>query len=242
MMAQIPFLCHPVRKLPRKVFNRWIRTGRDMDRQLRWGDASRMDSANDARSVILRVALDAMIEQGVDGFSIDDVARRANISRRTLYRYFGTKKELIQGVISVENGAFFEEMQRSLADLEDDFEAYCEACVCFAVRYRDRHHGGFHHNYLAKSVSTEVFGYIVEDIAPMWQRVLEKPYRQYVAARGAQVPPLADIIALISRIGLAYCLVPVEEPALRAQMRMLWTFGREPAEPPAAPKRKAKAA
>lgn len=206
-----------------------------MDRQLRWGDASRMDSANDARSVILRVALDAMIEQGIDGFSIDDVARRANISRRTLYRYFGTRKELIQGVISVENRAFFEEMQRSLVELEGDFEAYCEACVCFAVRYRDRHLGGFHHNYLAKSVSTEVFGYIVENIAPMWQRVLETPYRQYVAARGPQVPALDDIIALISRIGLAYCLVPVEESALRAQMRILWTFRHDPAEAPHEP-------
>ncbi|WP_179402519.1 TetR/AcrR family transcriptional regulator [Burkholderia guangdongensis] len=180
-----------------------------------------MDSVNDGRNAILRAALDAMIEHGIDGLSIDDVACRANISRRTLYRYFGTKKELIQGVISVENAAFFDEMQRSLAEFENDFEVYCEECVCFAVRYRDRHHGGFHHNYLATSVSTEVFGYIVENIAPMWRRVLEQPYRQYVAARGAPMPALDDIIALISRIGLAYCLIPAEEQAMRAQMRIL---------------------
>ncbi|MCO5401595.1 TetR/AcrR family transcriptional regulator [Ralstonia soli] len=199
-----------------------------MDRQLRWGDSSRMDSITDGQRAILRAALDAMVEHGIDGLSIDDVARRANISRRTLYRYFGTKKELIQKVISVENAAFFEEMQHSLAGFAHDFEAYCEECVCFAVRYRDRHHGGFHHNYLATSVSTEVFGYIVEDIAPMWRRVLEKPYRQYVAVRGPQVPALDDLIALISRIGLAYCLTPVEEPAMRTQMRILWSFHRDP--------------
>lgn len=198
-----------------------------MDRQLRWGDASRMDSVHDGRNAILRAALDAMIEHGIDGLSIDDVARRANISRRTLYRYFGTKKELIQGVISVENAAFFEVMQRSLAGFEHDFEAYCEECVCFAVRYRDRHHGGFHHDYLATGVPTEVFGYIIENIEPMWRRVLEKPYGQYVAARGPRVPALDDVIALVSRIGLAYCLVPVGEQAMRAQMRILWTFDRE---------------
>ncbi|CAB3787973.1 hypothetical protein LMG28688_02595 [Paraburkholderia caffeinitolerans] len=198
-----------------------------MDRQLRWGDASRMDSVNDGRSAILRAALDAMIEHGIDGLSIDDVARRANISRRTLYRYFGTKKELIQGVISVENAAFFEVMQSRLAGFEHDFEAYCEECVCFAVRYRDRHHGGFHHNYLATGLSTEVFGYIIENIAPMWRRVLEKPYGHYAAARGPRVPALDDVIALVSRIGLAYCLVPVDEQAMRAQMRILWTFSRE---------------
>ncbi|WP_175688939.1 TetR/AcrR family transcriptional regulator [Burkholderia anthina] len=211
-----------------------------MDRQLRWGDASRMDSVDDGRSAILRATLDAMIEHGIDRLSIDDVARRANISRRTLYRYFGTKKALIQGVIGVQNAEFFDEMQRALTGFEHDFEAYCEESVCFAVRYRDRHHGGFHHNYLATSLSTDVFGYIVENIAPMWQRVLEKPYGEYVAAHGTQaVPALDDIIALISRIGLAYCLVPADEPAMRAQMRILLTFPREPAAKPVAARMKA---
>ncbi|AOJ91177.1 hypothetical protein WS87_31085 [Burkholderia sp. MSMB0856] len=210
-----------------------------MDRQLRWGDASRRDSVNDGRNAILRATLDTMIEHGIDRLSIDDVARRANISRRTLYRYFGTKKELIQGVIGVENAAFFDEMQRALTGFEHDFEAYCEESMCFAVRYRDRHHGGFHHNYLATSVSTEVFGYIVENVAPMWQRVLERPYREYVALHGAQVPALDDIIALISRIGLAYCLIPADEQAMRAQMRILWTFRPEPAAKPVAARMKA---
>lgn len=209
-----------------------------MERQLRWGDASRMDSVDDGRTAILRAALDAMIEQGIDGLAIDDVARRANISRRTLYRYFGTKKELIQAVISVENAAFFGEMQRSLVAFEHDFAAYCTECVCFAVRYRDRHHGGFHHNYLATSVSTEVFGYIVENIAPMWRRVLEQPYVQYAAACGSRAPALDDIIALISRIGLAYCMVPADEPAMRAQMQLLWTFDAAPAGKPQAPRHK----
>ncbi|MCA8047333.1 TetR/AcrR family transcriptional regulator [Burkholderia arboris] len=210
-----------------------------MDRQLRWGDASRMDSVNDGRNAILRAALDAMIEHGIDSLSIDDVARRANISRRTLYRYFGTKKELIQGVISVQNAEFFDEMQRALAGFEHDFEAYCAESVCFAVRYRDRHHGGFHHNYLATSLSTDVFGFIVENIAPMWQRVLDKPYRAYVAVHGASAPALDDLIALVSRIGLAYCLVPADERAMRAQMRILWPARPEPAAKPVAARRKA---
>ncbi|MCE4053859.1 TetR/AcrR family transcriptional regulator [Pseudomonas sp. Au-Pse12] len=199
-----------------------------MSRQFRWGDASRMDSANEGRTLILRSALDAMIEQGVDGFSIDDVAQRANISRRTLYRYYGGKKELIQAVINAENGAFFDEMRRSLREFEEDFEAYLEECVCFSVRYRDRHHGGFHHNYLARNVTSEVFSYILENIAPMWNNVLEGPYRRDVDLYGPSPATLENIIALISRIGLAYCLVPAEESEIRAQMRMLRHFHRVP--------------
>ncbi|WP_152222814.1 TetR/AcrR family transcriptional regulator [Pseudomonas sp. SCB32] len=192
-----------------------------MNRQLRWGDASRMGNASDGRSLILRAALEVMIEEGTESFSIDDVAQQANISRRTLYRYFSNKKELIQAVISAENGAFFEEMQRSVQVFEDDFERYLEECVCFSVRYLDRHNGGFHHSYLAKSSTSDVFSYILEDIAPMWRGVLEEPYRRYAERHGAAVVALDDVIALISRIGLAYCLVPTDEAAVRAQMAIL---------------------
>jgi AcrR family transcriptional regulator len=200
-------------------------TGNDVDRQLRWGEAGRKDSAREGRDAILRAALAAIVEMGAENLSIDDVARRANISRRTLYRYYDSKKALIQAVIGAENQAFFDEMQQSLHAFERDFEAYCEACVCFAVRYRDRHNGGFHHSYLAKSMSAEVFAYIVENIAPMWRQVLEKPYRRHVAERGPAVPALDTIIALISRLGLAYCLVPAEENAIREQMRLLRSGG-----------------
>lgn len=92
-----------------------------------------------------------MSEVGPEGFAIDDVARRANISRRTLYRYFATKQALVQAVISSENAGFFSAMQEQLVGFEDDFERYLEECLCFAVRYRDQHRGGFHQGYLAKA-------------------------------------------------------------------------------------------
>ena len=190
-----------------------------MSRQLRWGDASRMDCLEDGQSVILRSALDCMSELGIEGFTIDDVAKRANISRRTLYRYYGTKNELIHAAVSMENQAFFEEMQGSLSDYEDDFEAYLEECVCFVVLYRQRH-AGFHHDYLAKSVTPEVLQCIVENIKPMWHKVLDAPYRRHVEKQDAAHASLDDIIALISRIGLAYSLIPADEDAIRTHMRI----------------------
>ncbi|WP_150697831.1 TetR family transcriptional regulator [Pandoraea terrae] len=38
---------------------------------------------------------------------MDDVVQRANISRRPLFRYFGTRKAVIQAVINAENGCLF---------------------------------------------------------------------------------------------------------------------------------------
>lgn len=191
-----------------------------MTRQLRWGDASRMDSAEQGRQQILECALAAMIEVGPDAFAIDDVARRANISRRTLYRYFDTKKDLVQAVISSENAGFFSAMQQQLVSFEDDFERYLEECLCFAVRYRDQHRGGFHQGYLAKAASPEVFAYILQDIAPLWRQVLAAPFERHVARHGASVS-LDDSIALISRLCLAYCLVPEEPAQIRRQLRLL---------------------
>ncbi|EKT4468770.1 TetR/AcrR family transcriptional regulator [Pseudomonas putida] len=191
-----------------------------MTRQLRWGDASRMDSAEQGRQQILECALAAMIELGPDGFAIDDVARRANISRRTLYRYFATKHELVQAVISSENAAFFSAMQQQLSAFEDNFERYLEECLCFAVRYRDQHRGGFHQGYLAKAATPEVFAYILEDIAPLWQQVLAGPF-EACAARHGGAANLTDCVALVSRLCLAYCLVPAEEAQIRNQVRLL---------------------
>lgn len=198
-----------------------------MDRQLRWGDASRMDNANDARSLILRAALEVMVVHGSEGFSIDDVASRANISRRTLYRYFANKKELLQAVIGAENAAFFDEMQSSLEGFEADLERYLEESVCFSVRYLDRHNGGFHHSYLAKSSTADVLSFIVENVAPMWQRLLEEPYRRYVERYGEAVISMSNLIAVVSRITLTYCLVPESESAIRQQIAMLRLVHRE---------------
>ncbi|MCY1449321.1 hypothetical protein D9M71_660510 [compost metagenome] len=62
----------------------------------------------------------------------------------------------------------------------------------------------------------------------MWHNVLEGPYRRYVDLHGPSPASLENIIALISRIGLAYCLVPAEESEIRAQMRMLRHFQHAP--------------
>ncbi|MFC7513519.1 TetR/AcrR family transcriptional regulator [Herbaspirillum sp. GCM10030257] len=189
-----------------------------MSRQLRWGDATRMDYFEDGRSVILRSALDCMSELGIEGFTVDDVAKRANISRRTLYRYYGSKNELIEAAVSAENQSFFEEMQRSLSDYERDFGAYLEECICFIALYRQRH-AGFHHDYLARSVTTAVLPYIVENIKPLWHKVLDEPYRRYVEQHDGTHASLDDVIALISRIGLAYSLIPADKDAIRSHMR-----------------------
>jgi AcrR family transcriptional regulator len=50
------------------------------------------------RQVILEAAAGIVIEQGVQGFSVQGVADRAGVSHRTVYRYFATRQELLDSL------------------------------------------------------------------------------------------------------------------------------------------------
>ena len=63
----------------------------------------------DLRSAFVRL----IIEEGVNGFSLHDVAEAAGVSDRTLYRYYPSREALVAGVRENEN----EQMERRLRDL-----------------------------------------------------------------------------------------------------------------------------
>jgi len=51
-----------------------------------------------AHDVILEAAAELVLEQGVQGFSIQNVADRAGVSHRTVYRYFATRQQLLDAL------------------------------------------------------------------------------------------------------------------------------------------------
>lgn len=51
-----------------------------------------------ARELILRAAADEIVESGLEDLSLQTVADRAGVSKRTLYNYFASREELLLGV------------------------------------------------------------------------------------------------------------------------------------------------
>lgn len=49
------------------------------------------------RAEIMRVALDLFVRQGFEATTIDEIAMAAGISRRSFFRYFGTKEDVLLG-------------------------------------------------------------------------------------------------------------------------------------------------
>ena len=55
----------------------------------------------EADNAILSAAFELFLERGLDGTSIEQVAKRAGVTRATVYRRFATKEELLFSVIEL---------------------------------------------------------------------------------------------------------------------------------------------
>lgn len=55
----------------------------------------------EADTAILTAAFELFLERGLDGTSIEQVAKRAGVTRATVYRRFATKEELLFSVIEL---------------------------------------------------------------------------------------------------------------------------------------------
>jgi AcrR family transcriptional regulator len=77
---------------------------------------------------ILDAARDVFEEYGARRANVDDVARKAGISRSTLYRRFPNKESLLAAVIDRETSAFLDELDRVAQDLPPQ-EAVIECFV-----------------------------------------------------------------------------------------------------------------
>ena len=74
-----------------------------------------MTSRNDRRLTIIAAAAELFLSHGSAGVSMRDIAKAANISRATLYTYFGNKDQVFDAAV---NGIIFtvtEKSRRALA-------------------------------------------------------------------------------------------------------------------------------
>jgi AcrR family transcriptional regulator len=81
---------------------------------------------------ILDATLATMADHGIARLSLEDVARRAKLSRQTVYRYFPSKRELLDATVLREEQVFIANMIAAAArhrDLEPALRAAIEAAM-----------------------------------------------------------------------------------------------------------------
>src|SRR5581483_337051 len=80
------------------------------------------DDEGDARAHIVEAALACFERFGVSRTTMDDIAREANVSRPTMYRFFADRDDLVMAVIRARAAVFIEQV-RSFVARQDTFEA-----------------------------------------------------------------------------------------------------------------------
>lgn len=75
---------------------------------------------NDTERQIVDAAYEAVAVYGITRLSLADVAKRANLSRQTLYRYFPSKDDLLEAVVTREEERFREEIRAAIQGAADD--------------------------------------------------------------------------------------------------------------------------
>lgn len=165
---------------------------------------------DEARERILTAAVEAAAVHGVRRLSVADVARRAGLSRPTLYKHFPSKDGLVAAAVRREADAIVAAVRAAVDAAGPDPRAALEAGVLVALRLLREH------PLLDRVVRTEP-----EALAPLLAtddaRVLAAvrlPVEQMIADRFPGLGPVATrrIADLLTRTLVSYALSAPDDP------------------------------
>ncbi|HZQ31922.1 MAG TPA: helix-turn-helix domain-containing protein [Mycobacterium sp.] len=107
-----------------------------------------MREADSVTTKILDAAVAEFEKHGVRRVALDDVARRAGVSRMTIYRRFANRDELVTAVIDRENEVLFAEIADELKSSGPQSNYYVEAFTSAIMQLR-------HHRVLNRMITDE---------------------------------------------------------------------------------------
>jgi AcrR family transcriptional regulator len=159
---------------------------------------------------ILDAALVEFDQHGIRRVALDDVARRAGVSRTTIYRRFANKDELVSAVMDRENARLFNDIAEDLKAARPQSNYYVEAFTQAILRGRG-------HRVLNRMVLDEPaltlelarkhYGAAVQRIETALQAIFPPGFAERIGPRA--VHELADAIWRYAMMAL---LLPSAEP------------------------------
>jgi AcrR family transcriptional regulator len=117
-------------------------------------------------SAILNAAVVEFQQHGFRRVALDDVARRAGVSRTTIYRRFSNRDDLVAAVIDRENAVLFANIADELKSRRPQSNYYVEAFTVSIVRFRQ-------HRVLTRMLADEP-GLMLELAHQHWAAAVER--------------------------------------------------------------------
>lgn len=113
------------------------------------------EGSTQKRSAILAAARELFLADGFDRSSVDAVAARAGVSKRTVYDYFGDKQALLVAVVESTGESLLVEIRRAIADTLTDVTDLQDALVTFSMRIATEMFGSVDYLALMRLVTIE---------------------------------------------------------------------------------------
>jgi len=171
----------------------------------------------DTATRILDATLATMADHGSARLSLEDVARRARLSRQTVYRYFPSKKDLLEATVLREEQVFITNMVTAAArhrELEPALRAAIEAAM----------RTGQAHALLNRLLATEpnsIVALVTTDRGPVLsaaRQALEEILGDWLPqGPKARMGMAADVVA---RLLVSYVVNPPPDPPSQVANRL----------------------
>ncbi|GAA2734143.1 TetR/AcrR family transcriptional regulator [Streptomyces nogalater] len=161
------------------------------------------------RAAILSAARELFLADGFDRTSVDAVAARAKVSKRTVYDYFGDKQTLLRAVVDAIGESMISMIRRTLDDTLDDHTEAAgleDALVAFSMRIATDMLGSAEYATLRRLVRAE------SD---------HLPHQGYNSMADTPEEAIAERFAAFAAAGL----LDVPDPRLAADQFIALTFG-----------------
>ena len=163
---------------------------------------------------ILDAAVVEFERHGLRRVALEDVARRAGVSRTTIYRRFSNKDELVAAVVERENVALFADIAAELKQAGPQSNYYVEAFTLSILRFR-------RHRVLNRMMTDEPalvlelarrhYGAAIERMAEALRVILPEGFDDQIGEQA--VNELADTILRYAAMAL---LLPGPQPLATA--------------------------
>jgi AcrR family transcriptional regulator len=179
--------------------------------------SSSAGSGVDTATRILDATLATMADHGVARLSLEDVAKRAGLSRQTVYRYFPSKGELLEATVLREEEIFIDNM-KTAAGCQRELEPALRAAIEAALRTGQAH---VLLNRLMATEPTALVALVTTDRGPVLsaaRQALEDILAAWLPkAPKARLGMAADAVA---RLLVSYVMNPPADPLAQVANRL----------------------
>jgi AcrR family transcriptional regulator len=189
---------------------------------IRWGSGTRSDIA-EARARLLDAALCCYERLGVSKTSIADIAAQAKVTRPTVYRYFGSHREILNALVRRELDRFWSHLHTELQHIDNFRDYLVEGLIYTLTHARQLDIYRFLFNQDVLPVMHEIFlgdrQYLLDladSIRPVYEQLKGR------GAIGADVD-LLMVCELFNRLAISYLATPSPVFQSNDKLRALFT-------------------